>query len=63
MDFLLTLSFLVIYEETRGVLKTFLEGVIRDAVTYTGRFYASLTSDACTNPICRARQAQDRHFS
>jgi len=25
----------VIYEETRGVLKTFLEGVIRDAVTYT----------------------------
>lgn len=28
-------SFIVIYEETRGVLKTFLEGVIRDAVTYT----------------------------
>ncbi len=27
--------YLVIYEETRGVLKTFLEGVIRDAVTYT----------------------------
>lgn len=26
---------LVIYEETRGVLKTFLESVIRDAVTYT----------------------------
>jgi hypothetical protein len=26
---------LVIYEETRSVLKTFLEGVIRDAVTYT----------------------------
>ena len=26
---------LVIYEETRGVLKSFLEGVIRDAVTYT----------------------------
>ena len=25
---------IVIYEETRGVLKTFLEGVIRDAVTY-----------------------------
>ena len=24
-----------IYDETRGVLKTFLEGVIRDAVTYT----------------------------
>jgi histone H4 len=24
----------VIYEETRGVLKTFLESVIRDAVTY-----------------------------
>jgi histone H4 len=25
----------LIYEETRGVLKTFLENVIRDAVTYT----------------------------
>ncbi|ODQ53854.1 hypothetical protein SAICODRAFT_55634, partial [Saitoella complicata NRRL Y-17804] len=25
----------LIYEETRGVLKTFLEGIIRDAVTYT----------------------------
>lgn len=24
-----------VYEETRGVLKVFLEGVIRDAVTYT----------------------------
>jgi hypothetical protein len=28
-------SHLVIYEETRGVLKSFLESVIRDAVTYT----------------------------
>jgi len=28
-------QYTVIYEETRGVLKTFLEGVIRDAVTYT----------------------------
>jgi histone H4 len=25
----------MIYEETRGVLKSFLESVIRDAVTYT----------------------------
>ena len=25
----------LIYEETRGVLKVFLESVIRDAVTYT----------------------------
>ena len=31
----LTTIFTVIYEETRGVLKSFLEGVIRDAVTYT----------------------------
>lgn len=31
----LTIFLAVIYEETRGVLKTFLEGVIRDAVTYT----------------------------
>lgn len=26
------------YEETRSVLKVFLENVIRDAVTYTGMF-------------------------
>lgn len=25
----------MIYEETRGVLKVFLEGVIKDSVTYT----------------------------
>ena len=31
----ITNTVLVIYEETRGVLKTFLESVIRDAVTYT----------------------------
>jgi hypothetical protein len=31
----LTDLFAVIYEETRGVLKSFLESVIRDAVTYT----------------------------
>ena len=28
----------LVYEETRGVLKQFLEGIIRDAVTYTGEF-------------------------
>jgi histone H4 len=33
----------VIYEETRGVLKTFLEGVIRDAVTYTEHAKSQLT--------------------
>jgi len=32
----------MIYEETRGVLKTFLEGVIRDAVTYTEHAKVSL---------------------
>lgn len=32
---LLTLFSSAIYEETRGVVKSFLEGVIRDAVTYT----------------------------
>jgi histone H4 len=30
----------LIYEETRGVLKVFLENVIRDAVTYTVSFQA-----------------------
>ncbi|KZV89222.1 hypothetical protein EXIGLDRAFT_618441, partial [Exidia glandulosa HHB12029] len=29
----------LIYEETRGVLKIFLENVIRDSVTYTGTTY------------------------
>jgi hypothetical protein len=33
--FIVTNLAAVIYEETRGVLKTFLESVIRDAVTYT----------------------------
>lgn len=33
-EWLLT-NIAVIYEETRGVLKSFLESVIRDAVTYT----------------------------
>jgi len=28
----------MIYEETRGVLKSFLESVIRDAVTYTEQY-------------------------
>jgi histone H3/H4 len=32
----------LIYEETRGVLKTFLEGTIRDAVTYTEHASESL---------------------
>ena len=27
----------LIYEETRGVMKVFLENVIRDAVTYTSK--------------------------
>jgi histone H4 len=42
----------MIYEETRGVLKTFLEGVIRDAVTYTEHAkskYISIHSLAITD--------------
>jgi hypothetical protein len=37
----------MIYEETRGVLKTFLEGVIRDAVTYTEH------AKVCTVPLSK----------
>jgi histone H4 len=33
----------LIYEETRGVLKIFLENVIRDAVTYTERANKTVT--------------------
>ncbi|KEF61022.1 histone H4 [Exophiala aquamarina CBS 119918] len=36
----------MIYEETRGVLKTFLEGVIRDAVTYTEQTDVDITPSA-----------------
>ncbi len=44
----------LIYEETRGVLKVFLENVIRDAVTYTESARAALcTASAakCTRCI------------
>ncbi|XP_026325181.1 histone H4-like [Hyposmocoma kahamanoa] len=33
-----------IYEETRGVLKVFLENVIRDAVTYTEHVKGTVTA-------------------
>ena len=59
----------LIYEETRGVLKVFLENVIRDAVTYTGKHplttctFASLTVHSSISSILdRTRQAQDRHI-
>ena len=38
----------LIYDETRGVLKLFLESVIRDSVTYTCLLY---TSDAADDTI------------
>jgi len=44
----------MIYEETRGVLKTFLEGVIRDAVTYTEHAksqYSFFKIATNTNPL------------
>ncbi len=53
---------LVIYEETRGVLKTFLEGVIRDAVTYTEVCSASFYLYSITDTLL-ARQAKDCHIS
>ena len=49
----------MIYEETRGVLKTFLEGVIRDAVTYTEHAkvrFACQSSPSCNKPLTHARE-------
>ena len=37
----------LIYEETRGVLKVFLENVIRDAVTYTEHAKRKSLCDGC----------------
>ena len=47
----------MIYEETRGVLKTFLEGVIRDAVTYTEHAKRKHLS---TSPSSNANSSQAR---
>lgn len=44
----------LIYEETRGVLKVFLENVIRDAVTYTVRSCYNLVL-CCAAWVCSAR--------
>ena len=44
----------LIYEETRGVLKVFLENVIRDAVTYTVR-PSSCHSFLFLSVCCRVR--------
>ena len=46
----------LIYEETRGVLKIFLENVIRDSVTYTE--HAKVRYSACL-PICCAYENVD----
>ena len=44
----------LIYEETRGVLKVFLENVIRDAVTYT--------EDGHGHGCCVCPEATGTHF-
>ena len=48
----------MIYEETRGVLKIFLENVIRDSVTYTEHakryvVHLLMTSSPSASPVCR----------
>lgn len=45
----------MIYEETRGVLKTFLEGVIRDAVTYTEHAKVSLLFNHYCDSSCNSQ--------
>jgi histone H4 len=48
----------MIYEETRGVLKTFLEGVIRDAVTYTEHAKRELTPNRDLDALLTLSQAR-----
>jgi histone H4 len=48
----------MIYEETRGVLKTFLEGVIRDAVTYTEHAKRELTLNRDLDALLTLSQAR-----
>src|SRR5258705_5497109 len=48
----------MIYEETRGVLKTFLEGVIRDAVTYTEHAKRELTLNRGLDALLTLSQAR-----
>ena len=52
----------MIYEETRGVLKTFLESVIRDAVTYTEHvsFFPAILQ---ARPNRKTGQEKDCHLS
>jgi hypothetical protein len=51
----------MIYEETRGVLKTFLEGVIRDAVTYTE--HAKRKTDTSLDVVCALkRQSRESYY-
>ncbi|KAK0825738.1 Histone H4 [Friedmanniomyces endolithicus] len=50
----------MIYEETRGVLKTFLEGVIRDAVTYTEHAKRKTTKTVTSLDVVYALKRQGR---
>ena len=54
----------LIYEETRGVLKVFLEAIVRDAVTYTevrSYFDTKKTTRSAKLTHSTARPPQDRH--
>merc|ERR1711973_135575 len=46
----------LIYEETRGVLKVFLENVVRDAVTYTEHAKRKKCHGSC---VCSQEAGQD----
>ena len=53
----------MIYEETRGVLKTFLESVIRDAVTYTERKSPTPTPHTILSDIPQTQRGRLSHPS
>ncbi|XP_041378798.1 histone H4-like, partial [Gigantopelta aegis] len=48
----------LVYEETRGVLKVFLENVIRDAVTYTEHAKRKTDSYSYGRCLCLKRQGR-----
>ncbi|MBN3326796.1 H48 protein, partial [Atractosteus spatula] len=53
----------LIYEETRGVLKVFLENVIRDAVTYTEHAKRKTVTAMDVAPCMASEAKQERSFT
>ena len=53
----------LIYEELRGVMKVFMENLIRDAVTYTGKPVFTISKPNLTITPFRTWQKKDSHYN